>query len=82
MRGSVARFLLEKSRVVLLEGGERNYHAFYQLAAGAAADAREKLQLPASAHDAAAKFRYLRGGSVGVRGVDDAADFAATAAAG
>ncbi|KAM0019725.1 putative myosin ATPase [Helianthus debilis subsp. tardiflorus] len=47
---SIQTFLLEKSRVVQCTEGERSYHSFYQLCAGAPPSLREKLNLK-SAHD-------------------------------
>eukprot|EP00965_Chrysotila_dentata_P030510 1015468-Pleurochrysis_carterae.AAC.2 len=74
LRGSVERYLLEKSRVVTQEVGERSYHAFYQLCAGAPLELRERLLL----HDGvtAEDFDYLTAGeTVAVSGIDDADDF-------
>jgi myosin heavy subunit len=68
------QFLLEKSRVVRQTDGERNYHVFYQLLAGASDAQRRELML--FAKDASA-YRYLRASAQPLEGVDDAANFGA-----
>ncbi|CAA2978599.1 myosin-1 [Olea europaea subsp. europaea] len=63
--------LLEKSRVVQLSEGERSYHIFYQLCAGAPPILREKLNLKN-----ANEFNYLRQSNCySISGVDDAEQF-------
>lgn len=49
-------YSLEKSRVANTPSGERNFHVLHYLVAGAAAEERQYLQLPASS---ASTFRYL-----------------------
>ncbi|KAG5182130.1 P-loop containing nucleoside triphosphate hydrolase protein [Tribonema minus] len=70
--GHVTTYLLEKMRVVQQLPGERNYHVFYQLCAGANAAAREELGLEGGAES----FALLTGGGcTAIRGVDDAAGY-------
>ena len=66
-------YLLEKSRVVQQTPGERNYHAFYMLLAGADAHTQENLKLQASPND----FRYLNQSQcLEISGRDDKKEFA------
>ncbi|XP_042504196.1 myosin-2-like isoform X2 [Macadamia integrifolia] len=51
----VQTFLLEKSRVVQLAKGERSYHIFYQLCAGAPSFLKERLNLKT-----ANEYEYLK----------------------
>ncbi|KAL8534893.1 hypothetical protein ACS0TY_010795 [Phlomoides rotata] len=67
----IQTFLLEKSRVVQCSEGERSYHIFYQLCAGAPPSLREKLNLKN-----ANEFKYLRQSNCyTISGVDDAEQF-------
>ncbi|KAI3516893.1 hypothetical protein L1887_16029 [Cichorium endivia] len=68
---SIQTFLLEKSRVVQCGEGERSYHSFYQLCAGASPSLREKLNLK-NAHE----YKYLQQSNCyTIPGVDDAEQF-------
>ncbi|QHO36301.1 myosin-1 [Arachis hypogaea] len=68
---NIQTFLLEKSRVVQCNEGERSYHIFYQLCAGAPPSLREKLNLR-SAED----YKYLRQSNCySIVGVNDAEEF-------
>ncbi|WCJ40061.1 myosin 1 [Euphorbia peplus] len=67
----IQTFLLEKSRVVQCMEGERSYHIFYQLCAGASPTLREKINLKN-----ASEYKYLRQSNCySINGVDDAEQF-------
>ncbi|KAG7385354.1 hypothetical protein PHYPSEUDO_001568 [Phytophthora pseudosyringae] len=56
---SVETYLLEKVRVVHQNDGERNFHVFYELLAGADADMKKGLHLE---NLSAREFQYINGG--------------------
>ncbi|KAK9044068.1 hypothetical protein V6N11_072388 [Hibiscus sabdariffa] len=67
----IQTFLLEKSRVVQCAEGERSYHIFYQLCAGAPRALREKLNLKD-----VDEYKYLKQSNCySITGVDDAVQF-------
>ncbi|KAK1551806.1 hypothetical protein Q3G72_005106 [Acer saccharum] len=67
----IQTFFFEQSRVVQCAEGERSYHIFYQLCAGAPLAIREKLDLRT-----ANEYKYLRQSSChSITGVDDAEQF-------
>ncbi|XP_078166970.1 myosin-1-like [Carex rostrata] len=67
----IQTFLLEKSRVVQCAVGERSYHIFYQLLAGASLPLKEKLNLK-NVQD----YKYLNQSTCySIPGVDDADRF-------
>jgi myosin-1 len=72
--GHMSNFLLEKSRVVKQQRGERNFHIFYQICAGADPALKQKLRLKP-----AGEFFFLNQGSTLERaGVDDAVEWKET----
>ncbi|KAJ0396718.1 hypothetical protein P43SY_003719 [Pythium insidiosum] len=70
----IMNFLLEKTRIVSQSIGERNYHIFYQLLAGADEQLREKLQLKTPQD-----YEYLRKSQCfKLPSADDGEEFAVT----
>ena len=69
--GRVSNFLLEKARVSTQSPGERNYHIFYQLLAGASDSWKTQMSLKN-----AEAFNYLsQSGCVSVDGMNDKEEF-------
>jgi len=66
-------YLLEKSRAVRQNEGERSFHSFYQLLRGANQDYISRLLL-----DSPASYKYLTNGERKLQGVEDGKEFAAT----
>eukprot|EP00899_Mesostigma_viride_P019284 jgi/Mesvir1/27357/Mv07168-RA.1 len=68
---NIETYLLEKSRVVHQAMGERSYHIFYQLCAGADASEREMFRLKDPD-----QFNFLKqSGCLSIEGIDDAEEF-------
>jgi len=77
LRGAYTEhFLLEKTRLMQADKGERNYHVFYQLLAGLDEETKAFLYLTSSAD-----FSMLScGDTLTIPGVDDAAEFSSLTA--
>lgn len=70
--GNILNYLLEKSRVVNQNGGERNFHIFYQLLAGASEEQLQQFHLKRNLDS----YYYLSDGEKGrVANINDAEDF-------
>nr|CAD7410711.1 unnamed protein product [Timema cristinae] len=76
--GHINKYLLEKSRVILQQAGERNFHSFYQLLSAASDSEAKSLSLT---RDPEAYFYTRQGNSSKVEAISDRSDYKATAAA-
>ncbi|KAM4567986.1 myosin IEb [Fundulus diaphanus] len=75
--GKISNFLLEKSRVVSQNPGERNFHIYYQLLSGATKEQRENIGVTTPDY-----YYYLnQSGTYTVEDVNDNKEFADTMAA-
>ncbi|KAI4895296.1 hypothetical protein NFI96_011136 [Prochilodus magdalenae] len=72
--GKISNFLLEKSRVVSQNHGERNFHIYYQLLSGASKEQRENLGITSPDY-----YLYMnQSGTYTVEDVDDKKEFSET----
>ncbi|KAM9782579.1 myosin IEb [Neosynchiropus ocellatus] len=72
--GKISNFLLEKSRVVSQNPGERNFHIYYQLLEGASGEQRENLGVTTPDY-----YNYLnQSGTYTVEDVNDKKEFSDT----
>jgi myosin V len=70
----IQTYLLEKSRIVNQQDGERNYHFFYQICAGASDEERERYSI-----GSASDYYYLnKGGCIEIEGIDDGYNYSET----
>ncbi|XP_074045056.1 unconventional myosin-Id isoform X2 [Macrotis lagotis] len=75
--GHINNYLLEKSRVIVQQPGERSFHSFYQLLQGSSEQLLRSLHL----QKGLSSYNYIRGGAQLKSSINDAADFKAVAEA-
>ncbi|GCB64824.1 hypothetical protein scyTo_0007589 [Scyliorhinus torazame] len=71
--GHINNYLLEKSRVIVQQGGERNFHSFYQLIAGGSDDLLQSLYMQRDV----AEYAFIRDGATVRSAINDKANFKA-----
>jgi len=69
--GKISNFLLEKSRVVMQNPGERNFHIFYQMCAGADQSLKDGCGIADTDY-----YNYLNSTDPTVEGTNDTSDWA------
>nr|XP_018670545.1 myosin-7 [Ciona intestinalis] len=72
--GDIETYLLEKSRVIFQQPGERGFHIFYQIISGAKPELLENLLITTDPYD----YKYMSQGDVAVASIDDADELNAT----
>ncbi|XP_069778226.1 unconventional myosin-Id-like isoform X2 [Narcine bancroftii] len=69
--GHINNYLLEKSRVIVQQKGERNFHSFYQLLQGGSDELLQSLHLQRHA----VEYAFTRDGATANAGINDKANF-------
>ncbi|XP_050497892.1 unconventional myosin ID isoform X1 [Diabrotica virgifera virgifera] len=70
--GHINKYLLEKSRVIAQQQGERNFHCFYQLLSGANDDLLKRLNISRDTH----QYYYIKQGNAAVvNTINDKSDY-------
>uniref|UniRef100_H2YYW7 Myosin motor domain-containing protein n=1 Tax=Ciona savignyi TaxID=51511 RepID=H2YYW7_CIOSA len=72
--GDIEHYLLEKSRVIYQQEGERNYHIFYQIISGSKPELIDQLLVTKDPYD----YRSISQGVVSVPSMDDGAELLLT----